>query len=92
MTTISAAPPAFSTAFAVSYSQLVPGKTGMTASGFAVLTAGAAVFRSVQLAAVRCSSAASARVGKTDSSRPSNACLSASSEMLSPATRISARG
>ena len=37
----SAAPPARSTARAVSYSQFVPGKTGMSAFGRACLTAGA---------------------------------------------------
>ena len=40
ITRISAAPPARSTARAVSYSQFVPGKTGMNASGLTVLTAG----------------------------------------------------
>ena len=40
-TSISASPPASMTARAVSYSQLVPGNTGMNARGLACFTAGA---------------------------------------------------
>ena len=87
-TTISAAPPAFSTARAVSYSQLVPGNTGITASGFALLTAGAAALRSVKETLVRCSSEAAALVGNTLSSLPSKAAVSSSSVTDSPATVI----
>ena len=47
ITKISASAPALSTAFAESYSQLVPGNTGIRTLGFATLIAGAEIFHSL---------------------------------------------
>ena len=57
----------------------------MTASGFALLTAGADALRSVKETLVRCSSEAAALVGNTLSSLPSKAAVSSSMVIFSPA-------
>ena len=44
ITIVSVTAPAFSKALAVSYSQFVPGNTGIRTLGLAILTAGLAVF------------------------------------------------
>ena len=60
----------------------------MTASGFALLTAGAETLRSVKETVVRWSSEAAALVGNTLSSLPSKARVSSSMETDSPAMVI----
>ena len=88
MTKTSALAPARSKACAVSYSQLVPGKTGMITRGRATWTAGVG---RVAPEAARSNETAStfspsARYGKTDSMAPSQASWSSARSMASPET------
>ena len=84
-TKISASAPAFSNARAVSYSQLVPGNTGMSTFTRPPTTAGAFLlpfaYEYVRGAA---EADCGARVGYTLSSVPANASYSLSSETRSP--------
>ena len=63
ITTMSASPPAAMTARAESYSQLVPGNTGISTLGLATLTAGASVDTSELLKVGTVSSVSTVLVG-----------------------------
>ena len=82
MTMISGSMPARRQAWAVSYSQLVPGKTGMTALGRATLCLHTAMDRLSQEMGATVS-VVPARVGYTFSSTPSLSLSSSSMEALS---------
>ena len=71
MTKISGSAPASANAFAVSYSQLVPGNTGRSTLGVSVSTAGAAVLRMPLMKFSTGRSGAGMLQGYTGSSRSS---------------------
>ena len=87
-TRISVSAPAFSKARAVSYSQFVPGNTGMHTRGFAALMAGAFAFRSVQSGTSRSTGTSGALFGKTFSSGFIQAWIASPSASVWPPMRI----